>query len=281
MSEIILDRQLIAGIVRPRRANSHKGTYGHALIVAGSKGKLGAAVIAARASLRSGVGLLTVSVPLAERSIIQTSIPEAMLVSRDELLISNYSALGVGPGMGTDSHAKKCLKKIIARAECPVVLDADALNLLSLEKKPFDIIPAASILTPHPKEFDRLFGASNCIKKREEKALKLSLRYKGVIILKGQHTIIAQDGIYFRNTTGNAGLAKGGSGDMLTGMVTAFLAQGYSLLESAQIAVYIHGLAADITLETQSMESMLASDVIENIGKAFKTLFSQIEKVTN
>jgi NAD(P)H-hydrate epimerase len=272
MAEILLDAHLISRILRPRAPESHKGDYGHALIAAGSKGKIGAAVIAARACLRSGAGLLTVSVPQNERSILQTCIPEAMLIPRDEIFNVKFTGAGIGPGIGTDPAMKEWLKKFLARLAAPLILDADALNMIAAQKKLFKELPAESIITPHPKEFDRLFGASTTIKEREEKALRISLDYKGIIILKGQHTVIAQDGVCYRNTTGNAGLAKGGSGDMLTGMITAFLAQGYSLLECAQAGVFIHGLAADITLETQSMESMLASDVIENIGRAFKTV---------
>lgn len=273
-----LTQNLISDILEPRRADSHKGNYGHALLVAGSAGKMGAAVIAARACLRSGVGLLTLFVNPSERFIPQISIPEAMLALREnDFNISNFSAVGIGPALGTDVSAKKLLNfifKEIKKTPVPLLLDADALNLISLNTSFLKKIPENAILTPHPKEFDRLFGAHIDTDARIVTAIKKSEELNCVIVLKGHQTLITSNGISFLNTTGNAGLAKGGSGDALTGIITAFLAQGYVPFDAAKLGVFIHGFAADITLSEQSMESMLITDVIENLGKVFKILLN-------
>lgn len=261
----------IKSIFKHREANSHKGNHGHALIIAGSIGRMGAAVIAAKACLRSGVGLLTVNVPQEERFILQTSIPEAMLVRREnsECATSNFSAIGIGPGIGVGKEPEKILTEVFAECNKPLVLDADAINIVAANKKLIAKIPEGTILTPHLKEFDRLFGTHKTPEARIKTAIAKAKELNVVIVLKGHRTLVASPTEAFVNTTGNAGLAKGGSGDALTGIITAFLAQGYNPFDAAKLGVYIHGLAADITLQTQSVESMLISDVIENFGKAF------------
>ena len=267
----------IATLLKPRLPDSHKGTYGHALLIAGNEGKMGAAVIAARACLRSGVGLLTVNVPKAERFILQTTIPEAMLVSRERFdsEVDNFSAIGIGPGLGTDKSSVHLLEKIfknLKKHPKPLILDADALNIIATNEDLFLDIPKESILTPHPKEFDRLFGLHENLSERIKTALKKAKEHRLVIVLKGHRTLITSLGETYINSTGNAGLAKGGSGDALTGIITAFLAQGYKPFEAAQLGVFIHGFAADLTLQEQSLESMLITDVIENLGKVFEEL---------
>ena len=270
----ILTKQNIKLLLKPREATSHKGNHGHALIIAGSKGKMGAAVIAAKACLRAGVGLLTVNVPKNERVILQTSIPEAMLVMRDDVEqnVSIFSAIGIGPGIGISKHSEELLINIITKLNKPLVLDADALNIIAANKKLLPKIPKETILTPHPKEFDRLFGNHKNDEERINAAIKKAGQHNTIIVLKGHKTLITYAGEAFLNTTGNAGLAKGGSGDALTGIITAFLAQGYEPKTAAKLGVYLHGLAADITLENQSVESMLITDVIECMGKAFKKI---------
>jgi NAD(P)H-hydrate epimerase len=259
----------ITSLIKPRNADSHKGTYGHSLLVAGSKGKMGAAVIAAKACLRSGTGLLTVNIPFSERVILQTALPEAMLTDRKNAIIwNNFSAIGIGPAIGISSKNVLLLTDIFKNYKHPIVIDADAISILAKHKNLWKNIPAGSILTPHPAEFDRMFGKSQ--KERMEKAIAISTQYPWVVVLKNHQTLIASEGKAYLNITGNAGLAKGGSGDMLTGMITALLAQGYPSLIAAKIGTYLHGLAADIAIEeAQSMESLLATDVVEYIGKAF------------
>lgn len=256
-----------------RPENSHKGNFGHALLIAGCKGKMGAAVIAAKACMRAGAGLLTVNVPAQERIILQFAIPEAMLVTRKNLVAPNlYSSIGIGPGMGINAVEKKILQHLFAHPKCSLVLDADALTILAKNKKMLNKIPKNSVLTPHPKEFDRMFGQSQSNEERNEKALLLAKKYNIVLVLKGHQTLVTDGNDSFINTTGNSGLAKGGSGDALTGIITSLLAQGYTPFAAAKIGVYIHGLAADIALVNQSYESMIITDVINCMGKAFKKI---------
>ncbi|MBA4197954.1 MAG: bifunctional ADP-dependent NAD(P)H-hydrate dehydratase/NAD(P)H-hydrate epimerase [Chitinophaga sp.] len=269
-----IEQSFISSIIKKRNAFAHKGNFGHALLVAGNTGKTGAAVIAAKACLRSGVGLLTVNIPSEERNILQISISEAMVALREEEKINyeNYACIGIGPGLGTDATSYNLLKNILLNYKKPMLIDADALNIISEHKDLLRLIPPDSILTPHPKEFDRLFGNHENEFDRLNKCIELSKQYSFVIALKNHHTLIACNGKGWFNTTGNAGLAKGGSGDSLSGIITALLSQKYSSLHAALIGVYLHGLAADISLETQSVESLLATDVVENIGKAFMFL---------
>jgi NAD(P)H-hydrate epimerase len=268
---VILNKASIASLIRPRDPASHKGSHGHALLVAGNKGRMGAAVLSARACLRTGAGLVTVNVPEAERGIIQTALPEAMLMIREDGGdINQFSAIGIGPALGLQDESWKLIENIFDIYAKPVLLDADALTLLSLHKSYWPVIPPGSILTPHPGEFDRLFGQSDTHEERIKKALELSGEHQWVIVLKNNRTIIAVDGNAYTNTTGNSGLAKGGSGDVLSGMILSLLAQGYAPSTAAQIGVYLHGLSADIAVKNQSLESLLASDVIECIGKAFR-----------
>ncbi|RYY50195.1 MAG: NAD(P)H-hydrate dehydratase [Chitinophagaceae bacterium] len=275
--KILLDKTFVSSLFRPRQPQSHKGDHGHALLVAGSKGRMGAAVIAAKACLRAGAGLLTVDVPEAERFILQTSLPEAMLTMRAIAVDpSKYTAMGIGPAFGLEEESLKLLTTALSNHPNRLLLDADALSLLAGAKDLWPLLPKETIITPHPGEFDRLFGKHENTAAREATALKLSRSLPWVIVLKGHHTMICSNGHAYVNNTGNAGLAKGGSGDALTGMILALLAQGYEPLHAAILAVYLHGLAADITLSKQSVESMLITDVIEDIGKAFKELEAEV-----
>ena len=277
MEVLKLDLNCIKNTYKKRPCDSHKGTHGHALLIAGSENKIGAAIIASKACLRSGVGLLTVSIPKSEKVSLATSIPEAMFHFRDELFdFSGFTSIGIGPGLNQDDAAQKLLYSVLLKAKYSVAFDADALNILAKNQDWLSVLPIQSILTPHPKEFDRLFGEHISESERRNTAIKKAKELNCVIVLKGHKTFIT-DGTYtFENTTGNSGLAKGGSGDALTGMITSFLAQGYTTLEAAKLGVYLHGLAADITLQTQSEESMLITDVIENLGLAFQRLNSEI-----
>ena len=269
-----LTKEIIAGLIKPRVADSNKGTYGHSLLIAGNKGRMGAAVLSARACLRSGTGLLTVNVPQDERSILQTTIPEAMLIFREEKLaeLDKFSAIGIGPALGTDDISIKLLTDVLYEYKKNILLDADALTILSQRAELWNPLQEGTILTPHVKEFDRLFGESETKTERINKALDISKKYPWVIVLKDHETLIIENGDAWISNTGNAGLAKGGSGDILSGMITAFLAQGYAPFIVAKIGVFLHGLAADIAIKEQSLESLLASDVVEKIGAAFKAI---------
>lgn len=278
--DFYVTENFIKQLMKPRQKFSHKGTFGHSLLVVGSYGKMGAAIMSAHSLLRSGAGLLTVCVPQCGYDIMQTSVPEAMalvngneFIQFNELDISSYSAIGIGPGIGTESDTQQSVKTILQSSSKPLVIDADALNNISLNKEWLSLIPPNSILTPHPKEFERLTKVVANDFERHQIQIKFSKQYQVYVVLKGAHTCITtpQGESYF-NSTGNSGLAKGGSGDVLTGLVTGLLAQGYSPFEASVIGVYIHGLAGDITKEEKGEVAMIPTDVIENIPNAFKRL---------
>lgn len=275
-----LTEEYIQQLLKPRAKFSHKGTFGHSLLVVGSYGKMGAAIMSAHALLRSGAGLLTVCVPHCGYEIMQTSVPEAMaLVNGNEFIqfgefdTSFYSAIGIGPGIGTEKDTQQSVKVMLELFKKPLVIDADALNAISLNKEWLTLIPQNSILTPHPKEFERLTNVAKNDFERHQLQIEFSKRYKVFVVLKGAHTCITTPtGESYFNSTGNSGLAKGGSGDVLTGLITGLLAQGYSPFEASIIGVYIHGLAGDITKEEKGEVAMIPTDVIENIPNAFKHL---------
>ena len=258
---------------KPRNAFAHKGHHGHALLVAGNTGKIGAALLAAKACLRSGTGLLTVHLPATAMPIIHTALPEAMCMDRTAPVSpGQFSAIGMGPGMGTGTEMAALVNNLLAVDTKGFVLDADALTILAGQQGILEKLPAHCILTPHPKEFDRLFGPVHNEFERLQRALDISTQYPFVIVLKGHYTLVAHAGSGWFNATGNAGLAKGGSGDVLTGIITALLAQGYTPLTAARLGVHLHGLAADIASKNIALESMLASDVIACISDAILSL---------
>jgi len=268
-----LDLHTIQKIFKKRLPASHKGNHGHALIIAGSKSKMGAAIIAARSCLRAGAGLVSVNIPRKERSIVFTAIPEAMVEFREEgKNWSKYNSFAIGPGIGTGKQEEKLVTLLMTNVNSPIVFDADALNILAKNNGWLSQIKPGAVLTPHVKEFDRLFGNHESDSDRRLTAKTKAAELDIIIVLKGHKTFITDGKETFENTTGNPGLAKGGSGDALTGIITALLAQGYDSLNASKLGVFLHGLAADITLETQSEESMLITDVIENIGKAFQQI---------
>jgi len=277
----LLTAEIIRKIAKPRNQFANKGNFGHALMLTGSHGKMGAAVISAKACLRSGVGLLTCHIPQCGYETMQSSVPEAMVTTdddeniltgiKDEVL--KYTVIGIGPGIGTDARTKFFLESILEHSKKSIVADADALNIIAADKKMLSLLPPLSVLTPHPKEFERLFGTCENDFERMQSAKDNAIKYQCIIILKGHRTFIAlPDGKGYFNSTGNAGMAKGGSGDALTGMVTGFLAQGYLPWEAAVLSVYLHGLAGDIAASYFSQQSMIVSDLIDCIGQAILSL---------
>lgn len=271
----------IRSVYKARSRFSHKGSFGHALLVTGSYGKMGAAILCVKACLRSGAGLVTCHISESGYEIMQKSVPEAMVITDDDADIitsvktdlSLYSSVGIGPGIGTDPRTIGMLNQLLVNFRKPLVLDADALNGLAEDQKLIRLIPERSILTPHPKEFERLFGKAQNDFDRVNTALKKASELNCIIILKGHHTCIAVPGgkAWF-NSTGNAGMATAGSGDVLTGILTGLLAQGYESEQAAVLGVYVHGLAGDFAAAASSQESLIASDLIENLGKAFSNL---------
>ncbi|WP_426293218.1 NAD(P)H-hydrate dehydratase [Dyadobacter endophyticus] len=260
--------------IKPRQKFSHKGTFGHAVLIAGSYGKMGAAVLSGKACLRSGVGLLTMHVPACGYEIAQISVPEAMTtVDESEKYISeapdlgSATAIGIGPGIGQAPATAKVLEKILGQAKVPVIIDADALNILSTHPHLLYKLPANTILTPHPKEFQRLAGDSSNEYERLEKARMFSSKYKVIICLKGANTaVVLPNGEVHFNSTGNPGMATGGTGDVLTGIITSLLAQKYAPADAAILGVYQHGLAGDRAAEVRGQTALIASDVVECLG---------------
>ncbi len=274
-------KALIKAIYTPRNAFAHKGSFGHALLVAGSYGKMGAATLATKACMHSGAGLTTVYVPRCGYSILQTAAPEAMVMTDENEThlstlpaeIEKYSVIGIGPGIGTKEETQKMLSFIVRRYTKPLVIDADGLNCLSLQPAILKQLPALSILTPHPKEFDRLFGDHQNDFERIETAKEKAEALNIIIVLKGHHTLIATpEGNLFFNSTGNAGMAKGGSGDVLTGIITALVAQKYEPAQAAILGVYLHGYSGDLAAHALSQEAMMATDLVSFLSQAFLKL---------
>ena len=277
----LLDEKEIRKIFRPRKQFSHKGTFGHALIAGGSYGKVGAVVLATKSCMATGAGLTTSLVPKCGYVVLQSTAPEAMtLVDEEEQFLSSlpadidrFNAIGIGPGMGTKPETQKLLSFVIRRYQKPMVIDADGLNCLAQNEELLSQLPSNSILTPHPKEFDRLFGDHKNDFERIAKAKAKAKELRAVIVLKSHHTLIATpNGDAFFNSTGNAGMAKGGSGDVLTGILTSLLAQAYEPSDAAKLGVYIHGWAGDIAAKLHSAEAMLPSHLIACLENVFLEL---------
>lgn len=274
-----LTRKSVKKLLRQRSKFSHKGDYGRALLVSGSLGKMGAAVLASRGALRAGIGLLTVHVPSSGNHILQTAVPEAMLsLDHSESIISEspdsevYDVIGVGPGIGQAQKTAEALRDLLEAGK-PMVIDADALNLISAHPEFLHIVPKGSILTPHPKEFERLVGKWTDDFDRLAKQVVLSRQLKSVVLVKGANTAIAvPEGDIIFNCTGNPGMATGGTGDVLTGILTGLLGQHYAAPEAAILGVFLHGLAGDIAAREKGQASMVAGDLVDFLPQAFKTL---------
>ncbi len=277
---LLVDNIEIKSVIKKRTKFSHKGNYGHALLISGSYGKMGAAILAARACLRTGLGLLTAHIPKVGYQIMQTASPETMisLDTHEEVfskveLDNEYNAIGIGPGIDQKAASIKALTELLNIYHNPMVFDADALNILANNKEMLKKVPARSILTPHPKEFERLFGKSDNNFQRMELQIEMAKRHNVIIILKGAFTTtVCPDGKCYFNSTGNPGMATAGSGDVLTGMILSLLAQGYKPEKAAILGAYLHGLAGDLALNMQSEESLIANDIIESISDAFKRI---------
>ncbi|KQT18375.1 sugar kinase [Chryseobacterium sp. Leaf404] len=276
--DFVIDDELILNIFKPRPDFSHKGTFGKSIIVGGSYGKIGAAVLATKAALKTGSGLTFVLAPNCGYEILQTSCPEAMFINGGDKIINRIddqenAVYGVGPGLGTDKQTEEALLKFIKTHQNPLILDADALNLISKNKNDLRLIPKNSVITPHPKEFERLFGKTQNSLERLDLAKTKARELEIIIVLKDHHTqVVNPDGKVFYNITGNSGLAKGGSGDILTGILTSLVAQKYSPEKAAILGVWLHGKSADSAAEKHSKEAMQPTDVIDEIGNTFLKL---------
>jgi ADP-dependent NAD(P)H-hydrate dehydratase / NAD(P)H-hydrate epimerase len=279
-SNYFITKEDVQSFLKKRTKIAHKGNFGRILIIAGSYGKMGAAVLASKACMHAGAGLLTAHIPKTGYEILQISLPEAMVeVDSDEHFISElstldkYDAIGVGPGIGTEQQTQNVLKLLIQNTPVPLVIDADAINILSENKTWLAFIPANSILTPHPKEFERLTGKAKNSFERLQKQREFSIKNNVYVVLKGAHTSVScPDGIVFFNSTGNPGMATAGSGDVLTGIITALIAQGYNSKQACILGVYLHGLAGDFSAIEKSEESMTSVDIITHLAQGFQYL---------
>ena len=278
----ILEEDDVRCRMRQRDDFAHKGTMGHALIIAGSRGMAEAAMLATKACLRSGVGKVTVHTPAANIIPLQIGVPEAILdIDPDNCFFTEavstdrFQAMGIGPGLGNNENSAITMIGQLRRAQCPIVIDADAINILATHKAWMQQLPAGCILTPHIGEFERLEGASSDSYDRLSKAIILADRQQAYIVLKGHNTaIVTPGGRIMFCPTGNSGMATAGSGDVLTGVITALLARGYAQADACLVGTYLHGLAGDIAAKKFGKESLMASDIIDALPEAFMRVMS-------
>ena len=274
----LLNKSIILKIYKKPAPDVHKGIQGHALLIGGSWGKMGAVVLASQAAIKSGCGLLTTFIPRCGYDILQISVPEAMVItSKGKKRIASIKtdlqpdAIGIGMGLGTAPKTIKTFGEFIAVKQ-PLVIDADGLNILAANRDFLKTLLPNTILTPHKGELERLIGKWGSEAEEHKMASAFAKKYKVIIVDKGAPTVILDGKTIWQNTTGNAALATGGSGDSLTGIITSLLAQGYAPLEAAKLGVYLHGLTADIALPVTGTESFTASTISEYLGKAFLNL---------
>ena len=279
----LMDEQQAKAMLKPRDPFAHKGQMGHALIIAGSYGMAGAAILATKACLRAGAGKVTTHMPKRNVAILQSSVPEAIVnIDREETTFSegvpteDFQAVGIGPGLGTSEQTAITLIAQLRRTQCPLVVDADALNILAIRRAWMQQLPKGVIMTPHPKELERMEGKCIDSYERLSKARELAERLQGYVVLKGHHTAICMpDGHIVFNSTGNAGMATAGSGDVLTGIITGLLARGYDRAQACVLGTYLHGLAGDLAARELGEESLMASDIIQYLPKAFLRVNSE------
>lgn len=279
-----LERKLCTGeeirpLLRPLDRFAHKGTLGHALLIGGSLGKMGSVCLASKAALRTGCGLVTAYVPRCGMTVVQTNVPEAMALQDNhaEFITSvafglQPDAIGIGVGLGQHEETQTAFHAFLQRNRTSLVVDADGLNILSQHSEWCALLPPETILTPHPKELSRLIGGWNDDAEKVRKTKELARRCRCIVVVKGAGTLIISDAALFVNSTGTPALATAGSGDVLTGMITSLLAQGYPPLDAARVGVYLHGLTADLTKETIHPRTFIASDIIDHIGDAYAFL---------
>ncbi len=273
---------------QPRKQFDHKGTFGHCLIVGGSYGKIGAVIMACKAALKIGAGMVTTFLPECGYQIMQSNLPEAMVIpDSSKKILSNIkvdfipSAIGIGMGMGTHKNTVAALKDFLLKIKTPLVIDADALNCISENKSLLKLLPDDTLLTPHPGELKRLIGEWTDDFHKIEMAKSFSKKSKVILLIKGANTLIINGDVLFINTTGNPGMATAGSGDVLSGILTGLLSQGYSPLHAALFGVFIHGSAGDQAASYLGLEAVLASDIIDAIGSAYLNLFDYEEEEAN
>lgn len=281
----LIGKPEVLSMYKPRQKYTHKGTYGHAVLIGGSRGKIGSMVLASKACLKIGAGLVTTVIPECGYTVMQTAVPEVMVNdnSEDDYLVDfktdiDANVICIGMGLGTHAKTVKAFTAFLDTNKTPLVLDADALNILSVDKDLFKKLPSKTILTPHPKELERLIGEWSDDFDKIEKTKILSEAYDCIVTIKGANTITVYKQDIYINTTGNPGMATAGSGDVLSGVITGLVSQGYSSLVAAIFGVYLHGSAGDIALSGMGYQALMASDITENIGRAYLELFRKPEQ---
>lgn len=276
---VLIDRSEALKRFRPIARDSHKGIQGRGLIIGGSYGKIGSVCLSVKACLKSGAGLVTAYIPKCGYQIVQTVVPEAMVVTDDynEHITSiehrlSLKAVGLGIGMGEDLDTNQAMFHFLKRNTVPMIIDADGLNILSHNKEWLEMLPKQTILTPHFKELERLIGSWESKLEMLENVKSFAAKYEIIVVVKGAPTLIVSKNVIYENTTGNQALATAGSGDVLTGIITGLLAQGYPPIDAAILSVYLHGLTADLAVPEIGHHAFIASDIIQYLGKAFLTL---------
>ncbi|RZS93764.1 NAD(P)H-hydrate dehydratase [Aquimarina brevivitae] len=278
---LLFHKREISTLYKPRPKFSHKGTYGHAVIIGGSYGKIGSTILASKAALRIGAGLVSAYVPECGYIPLQTSNPEVMVITDGEKNITtidisiSHNAIGIGMGLGTSDQTTTAFIKFLEQNKSPLVIDADAINILAKNDNYKELIPENAILTPHPKELERLVGSWEHDFEKIEKAKAFSKKYHCILIIKGAYSIVVAGNNLYVNSTGNQGMATAGSGDVLTGVITGLIAQGYDPLQASIFGTYLHGRAGDIGASKKGYESLIAGDLITNLGNAYVDLFKR------
>lgn len=274
------DLELVEKNVPRRLTHSHKGDFGHCLIVAGSLGMIGASILSAKSCLIAGVGLVTVHVPKDALMTVHASLPEVMVqadanpkIFTSIESVDKFTSVAFGPGVGQGSQTLAGFKKLLNLCTKPMVIDADGLNLIAQNKDMLNSLPENSVLTPHVGEFNRLFGETSSGAERLNVAITMAEKYRVIIVVKGANTqVVCPNGQVFVNSTGNPGMATAGSGDVLTGIISSLLAQGYSSCHACIVGVFLHGYAADMATRTTGQQSLVATDIISHLGFAFNKL---------
>ncbi len=281
----LIGKHEVLPLYKPREKFSHKGQFGHSLIIGGSYGKIGAVTLASRAALSAGAGLVTTYIPKCGYVPLQTSFPEAMVLTdvNEEIITAikfdiEPTVVGFGIGVGTNTKTINAFEAFLKNNKAPLVIDADGINILAKKKALLKLLPEKSILTPHPKELERLIGTWKDDFDKLEKVKVFSKKYACIIVIKGANTITVFGDKLYINTTGNPGLSTAGSGDVLTGIITGMISQGHEPLEAVVFGVYLHGRSADIAVENFGYQSLIASHVIDYLGEAFIDLFKQPEQ---
>ena len=284
----VISKQEAKVLYKPRNRFSHKGTYGHALIIGGSYGKIGSVALTATAALRAGAGLVTIYAPKCGYEILQTLLPEAMVITDPHVeILTNITfdldpqVIGFGVGVGTKEETAEAFKALLKNYQKPMVIDADGLNILSKNAELLELLPEGSVLTPHPKELERLIGEWNDDFEKLEKIKEFTGKYKVILVLKGAYTFTVTAEDVYINTSGNPGMATAGSGDVLTGVITSLIGQGYDSLRAAVLGVYLHGRAGDLAAAELSYESTIAGDIAKKTGAAIFDLFETVQTKPN